>query len=153
MDTEARIAGLGIVLPQAIPPAFQYVPVVVHHGTAWVSGQIPRQGENILFTGKVGAGVSLDEAKHAAEACILQGLSQLRDVLGSLNRVERVLKVTGFVASAEGFVQQPQVMDAASALLVKVFGEQGRHARSAIGVAELPRGVPVEIEMIVALVE
>jgi enamine deaminase RidA (YjgF/YER057c/UK114 family) len=153
MNAEARIAELGIVLPQAVPPAFQYVSVVVHRGTAWVSGQIPRQGDKVLFTGKLGAGVSMDQAKLAAEACVLQALSQLRDVLGSLDRVERILKVTGFVASAEGFAQQPQVVDAASALLVKVFGEQGRHARSAIGVAELPRGVPVEVEMVVALVE
>jgi enamine deaminase RidA (YjgF/YER057c/UK114 family) len=153
MAHEARIAELRIELPQALPPAFQYVSVVVHGGMAWVSGQIPRQGDKIMLTGKVGAEVSVDQAKAAAEACVLQALSQLRQALGSLDRVERILKVTGFVASGGGFVQQPQVIDAASALLVKVFGEQGRHARSAVGVAELPRGVPVEIEMVVALVE
>jgi enamine deaminase RidA (YjgF/YER057c/UK114 family) len=120
---------------------------------AWVSGQIPRAGAKILMTGKAGAEVELERAREAARACVLQGLAQLESALGSLDRVTRVLKMTGFVASAPGFTQQPQVIDAASELLVQAFGEDGRHARSAIGVAELPRGVPVEIELIVAVRE
>jgi enamine deaminase RidA (YjgF/YER057c/UK114 family) len=116
-----------------------------------VSGQIPRAGGQVLFTGKAGAGVSLVQAQRAAEACVLQGLAQLKAELGDLGRVSRILKVTGYVASAPGFTQQPQVIDAASNLLVVAFGDVGRHARSAVGVAELPRSVPVEIELVVAV--
>jgi len=98
-----------------------------------------------------GADVDLEQAREAARLCIVQGLACLKQVLGSLDRVERILKVTGFVASAPGFNQQPKVIDAASELLVRLFGEAGRHASSAIGVAELPRNAAVEIELIVAL--
>jgi enamine deaminase RidA (YjgF/YER057c/UK114 family) len=153
MSAEARVAELGLRLPQAVTPAFNYVAVVVHAGTAWVAGQIPRDGQRVLFSGKCGAEISLDEARAAARACVLAALAQLRAALGSLDRVERVLKVTGFVASAPGFTQQPQVLDAASDLLVEVFGAAGRHARSAVGVAELPRGVPVEVELVVAVTD
>ena len=147
---EKKLAELGIVLPAAATPAFQYVPVTIHERLAFVSGQLPRQGES-LVTGKVGGDVDLEQAREAARLCILQGLACLIPVLGSLDRVEKILKVTGFVASAPGFNQQPKVIDAASELLVQVFGEAGRHARSAIGVGELPRNACVEIEMIVAL--
>lgn len=147
---EQRLANLGIVLPVAPVPAFQYVPVTVHERLAFVSGQLPRNGEEIV-TGKVGGDVDLERAQEAARLCVIQGLSCLRQNLGSLDRVDRVLKLTGFVASAAGFNQQPKVIDAASELLGKVFGENGRHARSAVGVAELPRNASVEIEMIVSL--
>ncbi len=147
---EKKLTELGIVLPVAATPAFQYVPVTIHERLAFVSGQLPRQGE-IIVTGKVGADVDLEQARDAARLCIVQGLACLKQVLGSLDRVERILKVTGFVASAPGFNQQPKVIDAASELLVRLFGEAGRHARSAIGVAELPRNAAVEIELIVAL--
>jgi enamine deaminase RidA (YjgF/YER057c/UK114 family) len=147
---EKKLAELGIVLPAAPTPAFQYVPVTIHERMAFVSGQLPRQGES-LVTGKVGADIDLEQAREAARLCILQGLACLNQALGSLDRVEKILKVTGFVASAPGFNQQPKVIDAASELLVRVFGEEGRHARSAIGVAELPRNAAVEIELIVAL--
>lgn len=152
MSARIRLEALGLRLPEPIAPAYEYVPVVVHGGVAWVSGQIPRAGSDILLVGKVGAEVDLESAQAAARACVLQGLAQLELALGSLDRMIRVLKVTGFVASAPGFVQQPQVIDAASQLLVQVFGEAGRHARSAVGVAELPRGVPVEIELVVGVV-
>jgi enamine deaminase RidA (YjgF/YER057c/UK114 family) len=150
-EIEASLAAHGHYLPEAVAPAFQYVPVVVHAGTAYVSGQIPRAGGQVLMTGKAGAEISLEQAQRAAVACILQALAQLKAELGDLGRIDRILKVTGFVASATGFTQQPQVIDAASSLLVQAFGEAGRHARSAIGVAELPRGVPVEIELIAAV--
>lgn len=153
MKVEQRLRELGLELPEPVAPAFQYVAVVVHGGLAWVSGQIPRAGSRILMTGKVGGDISLEQAQGAARACVLQGLSQLRDALGDLDRVARVVKVTGFVASAPGFTQQPQVIDAASELLGQAFGEAGRHARSAVGVAELPRGVPVEIELVAAVRE
>jgi enamine deaminase RidA (YjgF/YER057c/UK114 family) len=147
---DKKLAELGIELPAAATPAFQYVPVTVHEHLAFVSGQLPRRGE-ALVTGKVGADVSLEQAREAAQFCILQGLACLNQALGSLDRVDRILKVTGFVASAPGFNQQPKVIDAASELLVQVFGEAGRHARSAVGVAELPRNAAVEIELIVGL--
>ena len=147
---EKKLVELGIVLPAAAAPAFQYVPVTIHERLAFVSGQLPRHGE-ALVTGKVGADIDLEQAREAARLCILQGLACLNQALGSLDRVDKIVKVTGFVASAPGFNQQPKVIDAASELLVRLFGEAGRHARSAIGVAELPRNAAVEIELIVAL--
>jgi enamine deaminase RidA (YjgF/YER057c/UK114 family) len=145
-----KLAELGIVLPAAMTPVFQYVPVTVHERMAFVSGQLPRQGES-LVAGKLGADVDLEQGREAARLCILHALACLNQALGSLDRVERILKVTGFVASAPGFNLQPKVIDAASDLLVQVFGDAGRHARSAVGVAELPRNAAVEIELIVAL--
>ena len=147
---EEKLAELGIVLPVAAAPAFEYVPVTLHERLAFVSGQLPRQGETFV-TGKVGGEVDLEQAREAARLCILQGLACLNQALGSLDQVEKILKVTGFVASAPGFNQQPKVIDAASELLVRVFGDAGRHARSAVGVAELPRNAAVEIELIIAL--
>jgi enamine deaminase RidA (YjgF/YER057c/UK114 family) len=108
-------------------------------------------GGEVVKAGKVGREVSVEHAQNAARICILQGLACLKQALGSLDQVKRILKVTGFVASAQGFVEQPAVIDAASQLLVDLFGDAGRHARSAVGVAELPRNSPVEIEMIAAV--
>jgi enamine deaminase RidA (YjgF/YER057c/UK114 family) len=148
---EAKLKQLGLTLPPPAQPAFQYVPVTLHHGIAYVSGQLPKEADGeVRILGKVGAEIDIETAQRAARTCILQGLSCLKAALGDLDRVERILKVTGFVASAPGFIQQPRVIDAASTLLGEVFGEAGRHARSAVGVAELPRGVPVEIELIAA---
>lgn len=147
---ETNLAAKGLQLPAFTAPAYQYQAVVTHQGVAYVSGQIPREGNDVFVTGKVGAEVDLATAQEAARRCVLGALAALKAALGNLDRVERVLKVTGFVASAAGFTQQPQVIDAASSLLFEAFGEAGRHARSAVGVAELPRGVPVEIEFVVA---
>jgi enamine deaminase RidA (YjgF/YER057c/UK114 family) len=148
---EERLSAKGIALPPFTMPAYQYQAVVVHRDVAYVSGQIPREGNDVFARGKVGAEVSLEIAQEAARRCVLQALSALKAELGSLDRIERVLKLTGFVASAVGFNQQPQVIDAASNLLIDALGDVGRHARSAIGVAELPRGVPVEIEFVFAI--
>ncbi|WP_370297791.1 RidA family protein [Ammoniphilus sp. YIM 78166] len=148
---EARIDELGLSLPPAAAPLFQYVPVVVHQGVAYVSGQLPRKDGELLHTGKVGEDVTVEQAQEAARVCILNGLASLKQELGSLDRIERILKITGFVNSASGFTKQPVVMNAASELLVEIFGEMGRHSRSAVGVAELPSNTPVEIEMIVAV--
>lgn len=150
---EQRLRQLGLELPDAASPSFNYVPVTVHRGLAYVSGQMPKVDGEIRVTGKVGAEVDLETAQGEARICILQGLACLRMELGSLDRVERVLKVNGYVASAPGFNAQPKVLDAASDLLVEVFGEAGRHARAAVGVAELPRNAAVEIEMTVAVRE
>lgn len=151
MSIEARLKELGIDVPPATPPMFNYVAVTLHQGVAYVAGHIPREGTKILFQGKLGAEISLDQGREAAKICIVQALSSLRAALGSLDRIQQILKVVGFVASAPGFIDQPKVIDAASDLLVQIFGDKGRHARSAIGAAELPRGVPVEIELVVAV--
>lgn len=148
---EQRLAEKGLHLPAFTAPAYQYQAVVVHQGVAYVSGQIPREGNDVFITGKVGDQVDLATAQEAARRCVLGALAALKAALGNLDRIEHVLKVTGFVASTAGFTQQPQVIDAASNLLFDAFGEAGRHARSAVGVAELPRGVPVEIEFVVAV--
>jgi enamine deaminase RidA (YjgF/YER057c/UK114 family) len=147
---EQRLEKLGIVLPEAAAPSFNYVPVALHRGIAQVSGQLPKVNGEIRVRGKVGGSVSLDVARGEARICILQGLACLKQALGTIDRIERILKVSGFVASAPGFNDQPKVLDAASDLLGEIFGEAGRHARSAVGVAELPRDVAVEIEMVVA---
>ena len=148
---EQKLASLGLTLPDAAAPAHHYVPVTLHSGIAYLSGQLPRVDGGFLALGKVGAEVSLEQAQEAARICVLHGLACLKRALGSLDAIERVLKLTGFVASAPGFNQQPMVVDAASRLLSDLFGEAGRHARSAVGAAELPRNVPVEIEMILAV--
>lgn len=147
---DARLKQLGLVLPDAASPSFNYVPVVLHQGIAYVSGQMPKVDGEVRVFGKVGAEVDVATACGEARTCILQGLACLRDALGSLDRVAKVLKVNGYVASAPGFNAQPKVLDAASDLLAEIFGERGRHARAAVGVAELPRNAAVEIEMIVA---
>lgn len=151
MSYETRLQDLGLTLPEAASPSFDYVPVTVHRGVAYVSGQLPKVDGEVRVFGKVGADVDLETARGEAEICILQGLACLRAAIGSLDRVERILKVGGYVASAPGFNDQPKVIDAASNLLGRIFGEAGRHARAAVGVAELPRNCAVEIEMIVAV--
>lgn len=148
---DRKLAELGLELPEAAKPSFLYVAVVVHGHVAYVSGQLPKVGGDVRTTGKVGAEVGMDDAREAARICVLQALAALREALGSLDRVERILRVNGYVASAPGFNQQPRVIDAASELLVRVFGEAGQHARAAVGVAELPRNSPVEIEFTVAV--
>jgi enamine deaminase RidA (YjgF/YER057c/UK114 family) len=147
---EDRLRALALTLPEAATPSFNYVPVTQHRGVAYVAGQLPKVGGDIRVRGKAGREVDLDTARGEARICILQALACLKAALGSLDRVEQVLKVGGFVASAPGFNDQPKVLDAASDLLVEVFGDKGRHARSAIGVAELPRDAVVEIELTVA---
>jgi enamine deaminase RidA (YjgF/YER057c/UK114 family) len=146
------LALLGLRLPDVKPPAFQYVPVVVHNGIAYVSGQVPFVDGVIKPTGKVDRDVSIEEAKEAAQLCTLQALSWLNQSLpGGLDEIERAVKVLGFVASSKDFGQQPTIIDAASEILIKVLGQAGQHARSAIGVAELPGNAAVEVEFIFAL--
>jgi enamine deaminase RidA (YjgF/YER057c/UK114 family) len=149
---DERLDALGLVLPGPYPPHDPLDAIVVHGDRARTSGQLPRDHDgNLVHPGVLGAGVSVEEGAEAARWCALNALSVLRADLGSLDRVARVLTVLGFVASAPGFVQQPAVIDGASRLLADVFGDAGRHSRSAIGVAALPRGGAVEIEVEVAL--
>lgn len=151
MSIEANLKNLKIELPSPAKPSFEYVPVVIHNGIAFISGQLPKEDGEVRITGKVGKDVTMEEAQRAAEICILQGLSCLKQEIGSLDNVEKIIKINGYVSSAQDFNQQPKVLDAASQLLIKIFGEKGRHARAAVGVYELPRNTPVEIEMTVAV--
>ncbi len=152
MSIDDRLAELGLTLPGPYPPHDPLDAVVAHGGRIRTSGQLPRDHEGALVhPGVLGVDVGVDEGSEAARWCALNALSVLRAELGSLDRIERVLTVLGFVASAPGFVQQPAVVDGASGLLAEVFGAAGRHSRSAIGVAALPRGGAVEIEVEVAL--
>ena len=149
---QERLDALGIALPGPYPPHDPLDAVVIHGGRARTSGQLPRDHDGALVhPGVVGDDVSVEQGAEAARWCALNALSVLRAELGDLDRIERVLTVLGFVASAPRFVQQPAVVDGASGLLGEVFGEAGRHTRSAVGVAALPRGGAVEIEVEVAL--
>jgi enamine deaminase RidA (YjgF/YER057c/UK114 family) len=149
---QARLDALGLALPGPYPPHDPLDAVVVHGGRARTSGQLPRDHDGALVhRGVVGRDLTVEQGAEAARWCALNALSVLRAHLGDLDRIERVLTVLGFVASAPGFVEQPTVVDGASRLLHEVFGEAGRHSRSAIGVAALPRGSAVEIEVEVAL--
>ena len=152
MSIQQRLAELGIVLPQPAAPVASYVPVVIAGGLAHVSGQLPFLDGN-LVTGRLGEDVELELGAHAARACGLMILAQLNAALGSLDRVGRVVKLGAFVNSAAGFTDQPKVANGASDLMVEVFGDAGRHARSAVGVPVLPLGAAVEVDAIVALVE
>ncbi len=146
---EDRLAELGLTLPADTPPLAAYVPAVRTGNLVFTSGQLPRLNGELTHVGTVGAEVTPEEATVAAQACALNAIAALKAEIGDLEKVRRVVKVVGFVASAPGFTGQPAVVNGASELLGKVFGDAGVHARSAVGVAALPLGVPVEVEMIV----
>lgn len=148
MSAEAKLKDLGIELPPAPAAAGLYAPCVRSGTQLFVSGQVPMKDGQPLRKGKLGQGVTIDEANALARQCALQALAIVRAELGSLDRVSRVIRVGGFVASAEGFIDHPRVVNGASQLLLDVFGEAGRHARIAVGLAELPFGVPVEVEFL-----
>ena len=141
----------GYELPPFQAPAYGYTSTVTHRGVTYVSGHVPKTGAHDLHPGKVGKDVTLEQAQAAAKLALMNALSTLNQAIGGLDNVERFLKITVFVASAENFNQQPKVADAATNLLRDIFAERGEHARSAVGVAELPRNSSVEIELIVAV--
>jgi enamine deaminase RidA (YjgF/YER057c/UK114 family) len=149
-DIEARLAELGLTLPEPAAPVAAYVPVVVAGGLAHVSGQLPFV-DGKLVTGRLGDDVSLEQGTAAAQACGVMILAQLKAALGSLDRVERIVKLGAFVNSTGGFTDQPKVANGASELMVAVFGDAGRHARSAVGVPVLPLGAAVEVDAVVAV--
>jgi enamine deaminase RidA (YjgF/YER057c/UK114 family) len=153
MDTnDERLGKAGLALPPYMPPAYAYQSVVEHDGVAYVSGHVPKSAGGDLHPGKVGQEVTLEQAQAAGELATLNALSSLNHRLGgSLDRVDRILKIVVFVASAPGFNGQPKVADAVSELINRIFGDEKRHARSAVGVAELPRNSSVEVEMVVAI--
>lgn len=147
----ARLAELGLTLHGPHPPHDPLDAVVVHDGVARTSGQLPRIEGRLTCLGRLGDSVSIEDGRAAAAVCALNALAVLEVALGSLDRIDRVLTVTGYVASAPDFHEQPAVVDGASQVLADVFGDAGRHTRSAIGVAALPRGGAVEIEVTVAV--
>lgn len=144
----ARLAELGITLPAVTKPLAAYVPAVRTGNLVYTSGQLPLKGGELIATGKVGAAVTPDAAKAAARQCALNALAAI-DALVGIDSVTRIVKVVGFVASSPGFSGQPGVVNGASEFLGEVFGPSGAHARSAVGVSELPLDAPVEVELIV----
>ncbi len=149
-EIEAKLAELGLAVPVAAAPVAAYVPVVIAGGLAHVSGQLPFV-DGKLVTGRLGEDVSLEAGTQAAQACALMILAQLKQALGSLSRVERIVKLGAFVSSTADFTDQPKVANGASELMGHVFGEAGKHARSAVGVPVLPLGAAVEVDAIVAI--
>lgn len=147
---EARLAELGLSLPEPAAPVAAYVPVVIAGGLAHVSGQLPFISGK-LVTGRLGEDVQVEDGVLAAQACAVMILAQLKKALGSLDRVEQIVKLGGFVSSTPGFTDQPKVINGASELMAAVFGEAGQHARSAVGVPVLPLGAAVEVDAIVAV--
>ena len=146
---EARLQSLGFELPEVAAPLAAYVPAVRSGSLIFTAGQLPLRSGELMYTGLVGREVSVEEAKQAAEQCALNAIAAVKSVLGNLDNVRRVVKVVGFVASAPDFTAQPQVVNGASEFLLAVFGDIGKHARSAVGVASLPINAPVEVELVV----
>ncbi|MFD3870419.1 RidA family protein [Streptomyces sp. NPDC058623] len=149
---DAKLAELGLTLPDVVPPLATYQPAVRSGDYVFTSGQLPMVKGTLPVTGKVGAEVSAEQAKELAATCALNALAAVKSVVGDLDKIARVVKVVGFIASAPDFTAQPGVLNGASELLGAVLGEKGVHARSAVGVAVLPLDAPVEVEIQVELV-
>jgi len=147
MDIEERLQELKVDLPE-VTPVGNYLPAVRSGNLVFISGQLPKVEGKVAYVGRVGKDVSLETARRASRACVANLLAVLKQELGSLDKVRRIVRVVGYVNSYPGFHEQAKVMDAASDLLVEIFGEAGRHARAAVGVVELPLGAAVEMEMI-----
>jgi enamine deaminase RidA (YjgF/YER057c/UK114 family) len=150
---EMRLEALGLTLPDVVPPVAAYVPAVRSGAYVYTSGQLPMVAGSLVATGKVGGEVAAEQAKELARTCALNALAAVKAEIGDLARVVRVVKVVGFVASTPDFTGQPGVINGASELLGEVFGDAGRHARSAVGVAVLPLDAPVEVELIVEVAD
>jgi enamine deaminase RidA (YjgF/YER057c/UK114 family) len=148
---EDRMKELGLKLPTVSKPVAAYVPAIVTGNLVFTAGQLPFVDGKLEATGKVGAEVSAEDAAKLARTCVLNALAAASSVIGSLDRVTRIVKVVGFVASAPDFTGQPGVVNGASELLGEIFGEPGQHARSAVGVAVLPLDAPVEVELVLEI--
>ena len=146
---EDRLRQMALELPPPPTPVAAYLPAVRSGNLVFVSGQIPREKGELKYRGHVGSSLSLEDGRAAARICALNALAAVKQEIGDLDRVQRIVKVTGYVASAAGFTDQPKVVDGASVLLNELLGEKGQHARAAVGVNELPLGAVVELEMIV----
>ncbi len=151
MTIEEKITALGFSLPPTPKPVAVYVPAIAAGDLVFSSGQLPLANGQLAAKGKVGRDVTKEQAYAAARICALNALSAIKSVIGDLDRIQQIVKVVGFVASAEGFTEQPSVINGASEFFKEIFGTQGAHARSAVGVAELPLGASVELEMIVKI--
>ena len=149
MSVEQRILDLGLELPEVATPAGAYLPAIVSGNLVFTAGQLPLIDGKLMATGKLGAGIEAAEARELAARCLLNALAAIKSVIGNLDRITKVVKVVGFVASTPEFTAQPTVINGASELLESIFGELGRHARSSVGVASLPLDSPVEIELII----
>jgi len=152
MSFEQRLKDLKLELPAPPKPVANYVPVVRVGDVLFLSGVLPSHDGQLVMTGKLGQGLTVEQGAEAARIAALNGLSIIRSATGSLDLVKQIVKMVGHIASAPGFTDQPQVLNGASDLLVSVFGDAGRHARVAVGAAELPRQAPVEIELIVQII-
>ncbi|MGI6405267.1 MAG: RidA family protein [Syntrophaceticus sp.] len=153
MKIESRLAEIGVILPDVPKPVASYVPAVRSGNLLFLSGQLCTVDGELKYRGKVGKEVSLEDACEAAKAAAINSLAVIKQQIGSLDKVKRIVKVVGYVASDPNFSEQPKVVNGTSDFLVEVFGEKGSHARSAVGVASLPLNVPVEVEMIVEIEE
>lgn len=149
MSFEAKVKEMGLTIPEVAKPVAAYVPSIKIGDYVYTSGQIPFVEGKLAYAGKVGKDLSLEQGYEAAKVCALNCLAAVKSVIGSLDDIEQVVKVVGFVNSAPGFVDQPKVINGASELVGTIFGKQGEHARSAVGVSELPISAAVEVEMIV----
>ena len=151
MSVADRLNALGLSLPAVPTPVANYVPARRHGYIVFASGQTPTVNGSLTMRGKLGAEISIEQGQEGARLSVLNCLAAVADLVGDLDQVEAVLKLTGYVASAPGFVDQPKVVNGASVLLEQVLGDAGRHARAAIGLAELPGGAPVEVDLVVAV--
>lgn len=149
MTVEEKLKSAGITLPQTLKPVAAYIPAIQVDDMVYTSGQLPILEGELKFKGKLGREISKEQGYEAAKICALNALSAIKGIIGDLDRIEQVVKVVGFVASAQGFIEQPFVVNGASEFLKELFGEKGAHARSAVGMTELPLGAAVELEMIV----
>ena len=152
-NPERRLAELGLSLPDVVTPVAAYVPAVLTGRHVYTAGQLPMVEGRLAATGKVGAGIGTAEAAGLARICALNALAAAASVTGGLSGIRRIVKVTGFVASAPDFTEQAEVVNGASEVLIEIFGDAGRHARSAVGMAVLPRDAPVEVELIAEVTE
>lgn len=148
---EEKLKELNIEIPQMPAPAGSYVPAVICDKMVFIAGQLPSVNGELKYTGKVGKDVTIEEAYEGAKLCALNALGVLKSYIGDLDRVAQIVRLGGFVNSTDGFTMQPKVINGASDFMVEVFGEQGKHARAAVGVNELPLNAAVEVEMLVYL--
>lgn len=148
---EEKIKQLGITIPEPVKPLAAYIPAMQVGNLVMTSGQVPISAGVVKYQGKVGKDLSEEEGKAAAKLCAINCLSAVKSVIGNLNKIQRVVKLTVFIASAEGFTAQPKVANGASEIIGEIFGDAGKHVRSAVGVSELPLNSAVEIEMIVEI--
>jgi enamine deaminase RidA (YjgF/YER057c/UK114 family) len=149
---DEKLESLGITLPTPPKPAGSYIPVVKTGNLIFVSGQIPVKDGQVQFKGQVPTSISVEEAQAAARLCIVNALAQLKTELGTLDRISKIVRVSGFVNSSQEFYEHPKIINAASDLLFEIFGEKGRHARIAVGVASLPLNAAVEIDLIAEVI-